>query len=217
MIFYMTKELQDRAWAILPKEFKEEVKEMFEEDKKHPEIRTTCGITTAYHNDMGQRLIDLFGLHNLTSDAEGDEMLTVPRKAIIQAYEKSCAKRATKYDVGYADCLYNLFGSKCLPDEEPKQAEPKNEGTHQEQYVPKNAESGTHSLNRILKDGFREHNRLHIAAMAMQGVVANGCISSPDEIAKYSFAVADALITAAEGGAKLNLSKKSNSSEKLNS
>lgn len=113
----MNKELQDLAWSVLPKEFHEEVKKMFEEDKKHPEIHTTCGITTAYHNNMGQRLIDLFGLHNLTSDAEEEEMLTVPRKAIIQAYEKSCAKRATKYDVGYADCLYNLFGSKCLPDE----------------------------------------------------------------------------------------------------
>lgn len=69
-----------------------------------------------------------------------------------------------------------------LPDElhednfaksEPKPSEPKNEGTHQEQYVPKNAESGTHSLNRILKDDFREHNRLHIAAMAMQGILSN--------------------------------------------
>lgn len=44
------------------------------------------------------------------------------------------------------------------------------------------------------------HDRLHIAAMAMQGVVANGCISSPDEIAKYSFAVADALIAAVKEG-----------------
>lgn len=113
----MNKELQDLAWSCLTKEFHEEVKKLFEEYKKHPEIHTTCGITTAYHNNMGQRLIDLFGLHNLTSDAEGEEMLTVPRKAIIQAYEKSCAKRATKYDVGYADCLNNLFGSKCLPDE----------------------------------------------------------------------------------------------------
>ena len=40
-------------------------------------------------------------------------------------------------------------------------------------YVPKNAESGTHSLNRILKDDFRDHNRLHIAAILAAGMLAS--------------------------------------------
>lgn len=124
----MKRELQDYVWSVLPKEFKEEVKYEYNktETKK---IRKECdlGFLNAHEG--------MFGVHNLTSDAEGEEMLTLPRKAIIQAYKKSCAKRATKYDIGYADCLYNLFGSKCLPYEtkngakdrakEPKPAEPK--------------------------------------------------------------------------------------------
>lgn len=165
-------ELIDKAWACLPKEFKEEVKEIY----LNAVVRHPGG-----YNHKTDLLKYLFGHHNLTSDAEEEEILSVPRKAIIQAYEKSCTKRATQYDVGYADCLYNLFGSKCLPganednfvSKEPKPAEPKNEGTSQEQCVPKNAESGTHSFNHILKDGFRNERRLNIAAMAMQGILSN--------------------------------------------
>lgn len=126
----MDKELIDRAWACLPKEFKEEVKKMFEEDKKHPEIHTTCGITTAYHNNMGQRLIDLFGVHNLTSDTEGDdEMLTVSRKqidalqgeifkAIMDAHDADDWQDAAHYILDVMPRSFAaLFGSKCLPDE----------------------------------------------------------------------------------------------------
>lgn len=128
----MNKELSDRVWKILPKEFKEEVKKMFEEDKKHPEIHTTCGITTAYHNNMGQRLIDLFGLHNLTSDAEGEEMLTVSANT-VRAYKENIDKYLpsaySAYDKGFwtgqKAVFEDLFGSKCLTDKEPKPAEPK--------------------------------------------------------------------------------------------
>lgn len=115
-----------------------------------------------------------------------------------------------------------------LPDElhednfaksEPKPSEPKNEGTHQEQYVPKNAESGTHSLNRILKDDFREHNRLHIAAMAMQGILSNAdrmkgyeyvattppCEELAVVVARNALRYADALIAECEkGGYKMS-------------
>ena len=48
--------------------------------------------------------------------------------------------------------------------------------------VPKNAESGTHSFSHILKDDFRDHNRLHIAAMAMQGILSNA-----DRMNKYEY------------------------------
>lgn len=128
----MNKELSDRVWKILPKEFKEEVKKMFEEDKKHPEIHTTCGITTAYHNNMGQRLIDLFGLHNLTSDAEGEVMLTVSANT-VRAYKENIDKYLpsaySAYDKGFwtgqKAVFEDLFGSKCLTDKGPKPAEPK--------------------------------------------------------------------------------------------
>lgn len=149
-------ELIDKAWACLPKEFKEEVKEIY----TNAVVRHPCG-----YNHKTDLLKYLFGHHNLTSDEEEEEILSVPRKAIIQAYEKSCTKRAAQYDVGYADCLYNLFGSKCLPDanednfvsKEPKPAEPK-EDKH---------------FDNILKDGFREHNRLHIAAILAAGMLAS--------------------------------------------
>lgn len=204
MIFYMDKELQDHAWSILPKEFKEEVNEIY----LNAVVRHPCG-----YNHKTDLLKYLFGRHNLTSDAEGEEMLCVKASKVREMY-------ALNENILYFDSthkgaillkkkLTELFGFKCLPDElnednfatkKPQPAEPKNEGTHQEQCVPKNAESGTHSFSHILKGGFHDHNRLHIAAMVMQGVVANECISSPDEIAKYSFAVADALIAAVKEG-----------------
>lgn len=143
----MDKELIDRAWACLPREFKEEVKKMFEEDKMYPEIRTTCCITTAYHNDKGQRLIDIFGIHNLTSDAEGEEeLLTVTRSKLQELYKCFCTERdneengsLNKFSLSARIAvLEELFGSKCTPDEvsevkrtlsenlsEPKPAEPK--------------------------------------------------------------------------------------------
>lgn len=140
----MDKTTQDLAWSILPKEFKEEVKRIGNILNKDASVMFgTIGQLSHKHLDL---FVKLFGIHNLTSDAEEEEMLTVPRKAIIQAYEKSCAKRATKYDVGYADCLYNLFGSKCLPDErqsaksahcpEPQPAEPKYHIGQRVRHIP---------------------------------------------------------------------------------
>lgn len=139
-----------------------------------------------------------FALGKQEKDAEGEEMLTLPRKAIIQAYKKSCAKRATKYDVGYADCLYNLFGSKCLPDEtkngakdsakEPKPAEPK-EDKH---------------FDNILKEGFRGHNRLHIAAQIVAAIYANyqaaKGFKSIEELVRKALDITDTLIKESEKG-----------------
>ena len=265
----MTKELQDLAWSVLPKEFKEEVKfEYHRVATKASKEEYDLGFMHAHEG--------MFGIHDLTSDAEGeDEMLTVPRKAIIQAYAKSCTKRATKYDVGYADCLYNLFGSKCLPDEvkptesgrfEPKQSEPKfkagdevvwdkriiayvdeilNDGdyiiytrignrytVHEsdlEPYIePTRIQTCTDDcpsqcssqdqfrdpakmMDGIIKDGFRKHNRLHIAAMAMAGILANPkvvygkCVLKEDRawVVEMSLSHADALMKAAgKGGGK---------------
>lgn len=185
----MDKTLQDLAWSCLPKEFKEEVKKEYRK---------------GYVCETLTMLITLFGRHNLTSDAEGEEMLTVSRNNVM-AYYRDAQEDEEKYHpagenacnnmyqraVGRRQMLKHLFGSECLPDElnednfaksEPKPAEPKNDGTRQKQYVPKNAESGTHSFNHILKDGFREHNRLHIAAMAMQGLLSNA-----DRMNKYEY------------------------------
>lgn len=61
----MTKELQDLVWSILPKEFKEEVKNQFQIaiDSKAYNVKYTLGY--------------LFGDHNLTSNAEGEPKFKV--------------------------------------------------------------------------------------------------------------------------------------------
>ena len=124
----MNKELQDLAWSILPKEFKEEVKRKFQ---------LTDADCIAY-----EILIDLFGIHNLTSDAEGEEeLLTVQRSKVIDIFTQNTillSEGHSEYLSGYYNgkchVLKDLFGSKCLPDElnednfaksEPKPAEPK--------------------------------------------------------------------------------------------
>ncbi len=82
---------------------------------------------------MKAQLETLFGHHNLTSDAEGEEMLMVERKRVQNLYDSH--KLRGHHLAGEA--LINLFGSKCLPDEaasesaskganeEPRPAEPK--------------------------------------------------------------------------------------------
>lgn len=84
----MTKELQDLAWSVLPKEFKEEVKNLYKvaldaSNSPHdPDDRKWGNYRVAL-------LEKLFGYHNLTSDAEGEEVLMVPRKALQQRYAKN--------------------------------------------------------------------------------------------------------------------------------
>lgn len=110
----MNKELIDRAWACLPKEFKEEVKKEYRKGY-------VCETLTMF--------ITLFGRHNLTSDAEGEEMLTVSRNNVMAYYrdaqedeeefhpavENACNIMYQRA-VGRRQMLKRLFGSKCLPD-----------------------------------------------------------------------------------------------------
>ncbi len=95
----MDKSLQDLAWSVLPKEFKEEVKSYL-----GPRVYGMTG------SDI---LKKLFGIYNLTSDAEGEEMLTVSRKRVqnLYNYHKSRGHYLAR------ESLIKLFGSKCLPDE----------------------------------------------------------------------------------------------------
>jgi len=114
----MTKELQDLVWSILPKEFKEEVKKLYTEfynEKPHSD----CS-----YGYLGL-LIKLFGLHNLTSDAEEEEILMVRRKIVMRNYMEKVAEKghhqSSKHDrdmaTGWCNALRFLFGSKCLPDQ----------------------------------------------------------------------------------------------------
>ena len=131
----MDKETQRIAWSCLPKEFKEEVKAHY------------AGLNAAYKAYLSKDSLSneecdrcnvlrekmalyqmYFGYRNLTSDAEGEEMLMVPRSKVQGLYDLACEIHAdgTKdWYQGYMKAMQDLFGSKCLPDEEPKQAEPK--------------------------------------------------------------------------------------------
>ncbi len=154
----MDKELIDRVWKILPKEFKEEVKRMWS-----VEVDCATKYKSELHKYRTGLLYELFGEHlywqnNLTSDAEGEEMLTVSRtkiealhseihKAIMDAHDADDWQDAAHYILDILPRSFNaLFGSKCLPDEkvsdchhlqEPKPAEPKFKGGDLALYLKK--------------------------------------------------------------------------------
>lgn len=214
----MNKELKDRAWACLPREFKEKVKKKYARCVEIDEDDNPNLPAYAVKSAISRRALleKLFGEHNLTSDAEGEEMLCVKASKVREMYalnEKILYLDSThKGAILLKKKLTDLFGSKCLYDElnednfatkKPQPAEPKDEGTRQEQCVPKNAESGTHSFSHILKDDFRDHNRLHIAAMAMQGLISKTPRFSSYEISnlvRISLDCADALISKCKKG-----------------
>ncbi len=120
----MDKKLQDLAWSVLSKEFKEEVKKYYQRVCRYDNLYSARG--------AAEILELLFGKHNLTSDAEGEELLTVKAKTVREMYAANERLKASfPGTIAEADAdkinhiLRHLFGSKCLPDEEPKPAEPK--------------------------------------------------------------------------------------------
>jgi len=233
----MDRTTQDLAWQCLPLEAKREVKQAFR-------LPTENDYEQGYDN----ALVSLFGIHNLTSDAEGEEMLCCERKWIQQMFADGVG---THY-------LLNIFGSKCLPDEEkpqpkfhkgdrvkvitdcwkdkvytvtdvkeiypqfsyrlscsptawftestlepyteePQPAEPK-EKTCTDTCAD---DCSSQDFDRIAIDGFRRHNRLHIAAMAMAGILSKGELADPDEVTDMALIYADELIEKCEEGGTL--------------
>ena len=104
----MNKELQRRNWACLPKETRDKVK---------VEIRQKVYPVKNY-------LIDIFGYHNIISDTEPEEMLHARRTDVMNAYKFATRCSPSHHDKDYwdgvAQTLGNLFGDKCLPDEDPE-------------------------------------------------------------------------------------------------
>lgn len=114
----MNKELRDLAWSVLPKEFKEEVKKLYAKFyNEKPQSDCSYGY-------LGL-LIKIFGIHNLTSDAEGEEMLMISRKKVQRRYHMAYKCKHSvllshddvQFWKGWQGALDDLFGSKCLPDE----------------------------------------------------------------------------------------------------
>lgn len=108
----MNKELSDRVWKILPKEFKEEVKIEYK-------YCLHCN-----KNASAIKLEQIFGHHNLTSDSEGEEMLCVKASTVRDMYAANDRLIADHIGGGIErqaalinEILRTLFGSKCLPDE----------------------------------------------------------------------------------------------------
>ena len=264
-------DLQDLAWCSISKELKEVVKNYYQYALKYYQV-------SGLQKNIAKTLEHLFGLHNLTSDAEGEEMLMVSRKDVQKIYKES--KHIVSYEA-YGSKVYsmhlqimcvleNLFGSKCLPDNvdtshgnvdslEPKPAEPKFKMGDTASYVcsptlkhkctvtkvMQNGHSGKWEYNvifewgkhgmwipesdlepyteptanylrsegalntavlagnyssastcdkqfdNIIKDGFKNHNRLHIAAILAAGMLANDNRCYPVDRA---LELADALI-----------------------
>ena len=198
----MTIELQNKVWSILPKEFKEEVKRMHR-------------ITDSDVDQMIAMITleNVFGHHNLTSDAEGEETLICEKSKVQRAYNTSreIVKDENPDTLMYSIhtqimcVLESIFGSKCLPDEdihednftsiEPKPAKPKEEDDKQ--------------FDNILKDSFRNKHRLNIAAQIVASMIGSddwttwrGGTNKEiwHNMAKSSLEIADALIAEAEKG-----------------
>ena len=123
------------------------------------------------------------------------------KKEVKYKYNKTKTKKIKKEcDLGFLNAHEGMFGAHNLISDaegdakdrakEPKPAEPK-EDKH---------------FDSILKDGFRDHNRLHIAAMAMQGILANShqqiVDMKIDKVAELAIAAADKLIAECEKGGK---------------
>lgn len=141
--------LQDKVWSTLPKEFKEEVKETYREytekiaTTSEPEYRIVGYIAAQTELEL------LFGKHNLTSDAVGEEILTCEKSKAMQLYSHLLDlvenERMSEHYSEWCDLereyialfgenvFADYFGSKCLPDAhednftrtEPKPSEPK--------------------------------------------------------------------------------------------
>lgn len=118
----MDKTTQDLAWRCLPREFREEVKNVAQ--RYSYRALALFGKERQLANKFYDDFINLFGSHNLTSDAEGEEMLTVPRKRVEKIFigqmnVQKCSPLETIIHCEAAaktELLYTLFGSKCLPD-----------------------------------------------------------------------------------------------------
>lgn len=268
----MTKSLQDLAWSRLQKEFKEEVKfEYYRVATKAQKDGYDLGFLHAHEG--------MFGLHNLTSDAEGEEMLIVSRKKVQEKWQRAYEQEAKYseseqnpttreelyYNRGILSILDILFGSKCLPDNvdslggnvdslEPrfkagdvavissefkhplleqggaivtilsyhpngdfyscaiapnvgidvdaKYLEPYTEPKENIAESRKTSQNCDKEFDNILKDGFSKERRLNIAAMAMQGIMANPSPQMVEmdvhKVANLAVLVADALLVEVE-------------------
>ena len=107
----MDEKQQDLAWACLPKEARENISYSY---KNSP-----CG---SWVENLFE---EIYGEHNLTSDAEPHELLYVERKKVQELYarfdkyqQEATMELDKDFYKGEQNALVLLFGDKCLPDKE---------------------------------------------------------------------------------------------------
>lgn len=192
----MDKELIDRAWAYLPKEFKEEVKKLYLKFyNKKPHSDCSYGYIGL--------LIKLFSIDNLISDAEGEEMLTVPRKDIVELYQEvqktisQCKGTELAIQaIGTKNVLWSFFGSKCLSDEE----QPKQKDCDNPSFTD-NCQSQCKGQDHLFDPTKKtDINYLRVAGMILGGIIAAPIIlgvnpnPSVEENVRLALHYADVLI-----------------------
>lgn len=195
----MDKELIDIAWRCLPRDFREEVKKEWKKTDNN-----TAKLTIEY----------FFSKHNLTLDAEGEgEVLYVSRKKVQELYDlvyEIYADGTKEWYQGYMKAMHDLFGSKCLPDEEPLFSnQPENYNNENLIVVSENKPTEStctddcpspcpsQHFDNIINQSFADHNRLHIAAMLAAGMLASEVRCYPVDRA---LELADKLIAECEKG-----------------
>ena len=189
----MDKELIDRAWSCLPKEFKEGVRETYKEYAEKIVDKTEPGYRIAGYIATQTELKLLFGLHNLTSDTEGEEMLTVPRKKVQEMFAANERSKSAFAGTEIASeseqinhVLFSFFGANCLPDELTEDNFANKEPLHGDNLSPEPKPAPTFAddcksrPDRTLPSytsqpvtNCHRSDRLHIAAMAMQALLSN--------------------------------------------
>ena len=160
-----------------------------------------------WHKHKTDLLKYLFGHHNLTSDAEGEELLTCEKYKVEEALNycdelDSISGSHNMRNWGEQMIAY-LFGTKCLPDEEPL-SQKTSEKCDTENHISTNCDKASEPkkeadehFDNILKGSFNEHNRLHIAAMIMSGLLV---LDKEEYPVRRALDLADALIAKCKEG-----------------
>lgn len=115
---------QDQLWKCAPKAFRDHIKEMYQATQLKG-LQQTEDVERA--DRYAEAMEAIFGEHNLTSDAELEEMAMCTRKDVLDLYQEALEliDRGDRNNylndkligIGQKNVLYTLFGSKCLPDE----------------------------------------------------------------------------------------------------
>lgn len=140
-----------------------------------------------------------YSLGKQAKAAEGEEMLTVPKRNVQEMYAANTRlrKRFAGTEIGYYSAvimrmLRELFGSKCLPDELLSQNSAEN--CDNENLISKAEPIETYTddcssqcksqnhpnrdlCDKLMRRGFRDHNRLNIATR-----IATAILGNPDEV-----------------------------------